>query len=296
VSLFTDEPAYPVLHRGKLLFPINRCRTTLCTPELSFALERGHVVEVHRVAVYEGAIAFREYVEFFWERRLEAKARGDAVHDELYKKLPNSFYGKWGQRGRVYYDAGPVDYTDARQWLEYDVDTKRTIKHRALGGLHQMFHDEGESRESMPAIAAHITSAGRIELYRIQLDAGREHVLYCDTDSLDLTAAGYEHVQHRVDPGALGALKLESVNPWREYFGPKDYRDDKISKTKGVRSSAHWVGPNDIVQEQWSSLLGLIAAGDLSAPTTRWVHKHLNRIYGKGLVSPSGRVLPYSLG
>jgi hypothetical protein len=42
-------------------------------------------------------------------------------------------------------------------------------------------------------------------------------------------------------------------------------------------------------------LKGLIARGDLSAPITRSVTKHLRRVYNKGRVTSSGRVVPLEL-
>lgn len=296
VDIFTPAPAYPVIHEGRLVFPINRFTTTLCTPELHMALEAGHVERVHHVAVHERAVIFREFVTELWALRRKAAACGDALLEWLLKIFQNSLYGKWGQRGRVYREAGQVEYTDARAWLELDADTGTVYKHRALGGLHQIFADDAESYNSMPAIAAHVCAYARAHLWRLQLTAGREDLFYCDTDSLDTSQAGYDHLAALVNPAELGALKLESVEPWMVYHGPKDYESATKRKTKGVRAGAVWLEPNVVIQQQWSSLVGLVRAGDVSAPITRAVVKQLQRRYLKGLPTANGRVLPLSLG
>jgi DNA polymerase type B, organellar and viral len=296
VDLFTPEPAYPVLDNGKLIFPINRLRTTLTTPELRYALEHGHVERVHAAACYERAVIFREYVEEFWRIRRAAHDRGDKVEEEMAKKLPNSFYGKWGQRGRVYGEEGEWPTHEAQAWIEIDADTGTIIKHRCLGGLHQVFREDSESRDSFPAIAAHVTAYARLHLWELELRAGREHTLYMDTDSLAVLQPGYDALMPMVNPGELGALKLEGVEAWAIFRGPKDYEYPSHHKTKGVRKSAHWIEPNAVVQDQWSTLKGLLRLKDLSAPITSSVAKQLSRHYAKGLITPSGRVLPYSLG
>ncbi|HKV95869.1 MAG TPA: DNA polymerase [Gammaproteobacteria bacterium] len=296
VDIFTDAPVYPVVHQGRLVFPLNRFTTTLCTPELRYALECGHVERVHHVAVHEGAVIFGEFVSELWELRRAAARAGDKLLEWLLKIFQNSLYGKFGQRGRVYRDAGQVEHTDARAWLELDADTGTTYKHRTLGGLHQVFADDAESFNSMPAIAAHVCAYARLYLWQLQLTAGRENVLYCDTDSLATTEAGYMELAALVNPEQLGALKLEGVESWGIYRGPKDYQYPTYSKTKGVRAAAHWIAPDTVVQQQWSSLVGLVRAGAVSAPTTRAIVKTLQRHYLKGLVTSRGKVLPLSLG
>jgi DNA polymerase family B len=295
VELFTDVPAYPVVHDRRLLFPINRFTTTLCTPELQLALEAGHVARVYHVAVHERAVIFRDFVTELWELRRAAARAGDTLAVWLLKIFSNSLYGKFGQRGRVYFEAGQVDFHESRSWLEYDMDTGTELKHRALGGLHQVFADDAEAWNSMPAVAAHVTSYARRYLWELQQQAGRPEVLYCDTDSLATTGAGHARLAHLIDAEQLGALKLEGTEDWAIYHGPKDYEYPSHKKTKGIRSSAVWIDSRTVVQQQWTSLVGLLADGQVSAPITRAVSKHLSRVYSKGLVTPSGRVLPVSL-
>jgi len=296
VDLATDEPAYPVVVEGRLVFPVGRFLTVLASPELQHALERERVLAVHAVACYDRAVLFKAFVEECWAIRLAAIQAGDSVTQWLVKKLGQSVHGKFGQRGRQYREAGDWPDHEARAWVEVDVDTGRIYKHRTLGGLHQIWHDESESRDSCPAVAAHVTSYARLYLWGLICRAGRSELLYTDTDSLHTTDRGYADLKELIDPNLLGALKLEGVEPWMIYHGLKDYEAPGYRRTKGVRKSAHWVTPTDVVQEQWSSLVGLLRGGEVTAPTTRLIVKHLDRAYTKGTVEPSGLVLPLTLG
>ena len=62
-----------------------------------------------------------------------------------------------------------------------------------------------------------------------------------------------------------------------------------------MRRGALWLDPRTVEQDQWSSLVGLVGLGDLTAPRTRTIRKALARRYDKGVVTRSGRVLPFTL-
>jgi len=79
VDLATDEPAYPVVVEGRLVFPVGRFLTVLASPELQHALERERVLAVHAVACYDRAVLFKAFVEECWAIRLAAIQAGDSV-------------------------------------------------------------------------------------------------------------------------------------------------------------------------------------------------------------------------
>jgi len=293
VLLQTDEAAYPVVHRGKLVFPIGRFEACLSSPELAHAIQRGHVLHVFEAAVYSRADIFSGFVDYFYQQRLALAEAGDRVGAWNSKIILNSLYGKFGQRGRVYETLGQTDDLRPEVWEEYDAETGELRRYRKLAGLVQEEKREGESRDSHPAIAAHVTAAARMLLWRLIMTAGRAHVHYCDTDSLLVDRVGFERLADVLHPSRLGMLKLEREIPDADIFGAKDYRFGTYSKTKGVKRSARWIKDDMVEQEQWSGLRGLLATGDMDAPVTTTMTKRLRREYDKGRRTPSGRVLPY---
>jgi hypothetical protein len=295
VFIRTERPMYPVVFGGRLCFPTGVFPCVLSSPELERAVIAGEVVSVRRAAVYERAVLFRDFVEWFWSFRRAAQERGDKVADAQGKKLPQAFYGKWGQRGRVYDVVGEDTDPNPRTWVEYDVDTGTRTKYRSLAGSIQQFKDEGEARESSPAIASHVTSGGRLQIADLIHVARRENVYYTDTDSLWCNQVAFDRLQAYIQPTQLGGLKIERTEPWAIFYGPKDYETPSIARTKGVSKEPYWNANGEIVQDQWSSLVGLVALGDLSAPRTTMVAKNLERVYRKGVVGPDGRVTPFVL-
>lgn len=281
------EPCYPAHIDGRLQFPLGRFDAVLCTPEIHHALRRGELVEMRDIAIYEKAPIFREYVEFMWSSRLEAQKRGDDVGSWLYKHLGTNLYGKFGQTGLVYETSSTIKDKTARKYDIVDADSGKVWKARQLGGLLQIMGQEGEARDSFPAIAAHVTSLARVLLWKYIETAGLRHVLYTDTDSLYLTARGAFNIKAHIDASALGRLKVVGVYEHMHIHGLKDYELPHSIVRKGVRASAEQLGPNVFKQTQWSSLKGLLDLGDLTAPRRKSVTKTLRRVYLKGTKNPA---------
>jgi hypothetical protein len=294
-EIATDEPAYPIEHESKLLFPVGTFAAVLTTPELAHALARGRVKAITEIALYESAPIFWDYVHELYELRLAASREGNAVLEWQCKRMLNALYGKFGQRGRVYETVGQDPDLGIGVWTEIDAETGEVRQLRQFGGLIQEQKAEGESRDSHPAIAAHVTAHARMALWGWIQRAGRAHVYYVDTDSLLVDAVGAGRLAPAVDETALGKLKVEGVFTTGHLHGLKDYRFGEITRTKGVRAAAVWIDANTVEQEHWSTLVGLLRKGDLSAPIVEQRVKHLRRVYTKGCVQSDGSIQPLRL-
>lgn len=293
VELDTDEPVYPLRADNKLLFPTGRFRTTLCTPELLHAYDAGRVVRITQAALYEHAHIFRDYMDELYALRLEAMATGDDTAVYFLKKLINSLYGKWAQRGGHEEIIGYTDDLSLRVEDEIDLDTGERFRIRYIGGVITRRELTTESRESFPAISSHVTSYGRLLLWRLMQKAGIEHVYYLDTDSLHVDQFGLWNLLDEIDPTRLGALKVEKCISRAIYYGPKDYCLDGVQRTKGVRARATEVSRGVYEQEQFVSLRGACSRQWSGGPLVRRSRKNLSRVYSKGTVDATGRALPF---
>lgn len=293
VTLNTSEPAYPQRADNKLLFPIGTFRTVLTTPELLHALAHDRVMRVHAAALYDHAPIFTRYMDELYALRLEAMRREDDTAVYFLKKMINSLYGKWAQRGGLEEIVGYTDDLSLRVEDELDLDTMTRYRIRYIGGVITKRSLETESRESFPAISSHVTAYGRMMLWQLIQKAGREHVYYCDTDSLHVDAFGLWNLLDEIDAQRLGALKVEKCIARAIYYGPKDYFLDGAQSTKGVRAKATAIGRDVYEQDQFVSLRGSCLRGHSGGPLVRTVRKRLSRVYTKGIVDASGRVLPF---
>lgn len=295
VTVETDTPIYPAVRDGRLIFPVGRFVTSLATPELREALKRGHVAAAHECAAYERGRPFGSFIRTLYQMRRDFAAQGDEVGKWLTKILMNSLYGKFGQSGRRFEIDGEADDDSIAVWTEIDADSGEVHRMRQFGGIVQREIREPESRDSFPALAAHVTSHARMVLWRGIEQAGIANVLYCDTDCLLVNDEGLRRVRSLLHPDSLGAWKLEGSYDRVEIWGPKDYVFGDVRRLKGVRPSAEWVSNDTVEQDLFVGFRGLLQEGQLSAPVVRRVQKRLARQYLKGAVQPSGRVLPFAL-
>jgi DNA polymerase family B len=293
VTIDTDTPIYPERTKDGIMFPIGRFRTTLTTPELLCALDRGHLIECSHAAVYECAEIFTAFVDETYRLRLEYHAKGDMAAHHNMKHLMASLYGKFGQRGGHEEIIGKCEDTALRVETEIDIDSGKKYRIRYIAGVILCRSLDEETQDSFPAIAAHVTAYGRQILWQGIETAGISNVYYMDTDSLHVNAAGLLAMQPRLAPTTLGAYKVERKVARAFYKGAKDYTLDDLIRVKGVRAKATKVKENVYEQEQWVSLRGSCTVNHTGGPLVRTVQKHLKRIYRKGAVAVGGRVSPF---
>ncbi|MAH49989.1 hypothetical protein CMI37_29490 [Candidatus Pacearchaeota archaeon] len=292
VDIETLEPVYPKRHQGRTMFPVGPFTTVLNTPELIHALAWGRIKAVHKMYVYDQRVIFSEYVEHFWALRAAAQARGDTLTAGLAKSFLNSLYGKFGQKGQIWKVAYKVDDMGVRYWSEWDVEEQLEHQYRQLLGVVEEYQDETESKESFPAISAHITAYARMYLWSLMELAGRENVYYCDTDSLFVNTRGYQQLAPMIAPGQLGKLRVDWQSDRLVIHGIKDYTIGDRRRIKGVMVEAVEVSPGVFVQPEVRGFAGMIRDGDMGRRLITDVEKVLRRDYQKGKVDPSGKVRP----
>jgi len=292
VFVASEAPYFPKRWESRLIFPVGRFWTTLCSPELRRALDDNRIIAIGRIAVYESAVIFQEFVDYFYQRRMEARERGDGARGLMYKLFMNSLYGKFGQSGRVFEEIGQSPDIAFTTWLEKDMETGEVYKVRQIATLMQRMRNEGESSNSSPAIAAHVTSAGRVLLQRYIDSAKAENVYYCDTDSLMVNAAGQTRLEPFESANELGLLKHEHSVEHAEIWGAKDYVLDGIATIKGVRKNAERIDANTFRQDTFRGLKGMLRDGDHDRMLIKRTVKHLSRVYNKGVISGVGRIQP----
>jgi hypothetical protein len=295
VDIDTEIPAYPVKIDNRTCFPVGTFTTNLSTPEVNYALNHGHIIKVHSIMLYEKARLFYDYVNHFYNARLENKAAGNEVWQTFDKYFMNTLYGKFGQAHREWElsDIEPRGFPHTENLIDHD--TGKNIYIMELNNQVFISNKDTEARDSFPAIAAHVTAGGRIMLQQTMDFVGMENVFYGDTDSLLLNQQGYDKIKSNVDDKRLGAWKLEDTFDEIEIFGAKDYRFGDREKHKGVRHHAPEIKPGVYSQLQFATLRGVIISRDTTSPIIRNTTKTLHRIYKKGRIQSDGKVVPFRL-
>jgi len=282
--------------RDKLIFPIGRFRCVLTTPELLMVLQEGEIKQVYSYAIYEYAKIFEDYVRFFYELKEKYQREGNRPFREFSKLLMNSLYGKFGQRVRKIVKIGEGFEEDNHIELLIDARNGTRSVLIYLNGELFVVDKADYSEHSFPAIASFVTAYARCYLTRLIDKAGWENVIYCDTDSLLVTTAGYEKLKRLIRDGEIGLLKLEGVYDFVEIIGCKHYRlGEEVIKLKGVRKDAVKVSDNLYLQPQFLKTKTLLRKALDGAVCEKIVEKNLRLVYDKRRVLENGLTEPFIL-
>jgi len=296
VDVEIDEPVYPVKEDGKNVYPVGVLRTSLCTPELSYALKRGWIQQVHSFAVYRTRRIFYWYVEHFYALKRQYGDDRDWLRRQLVKLLLNSLYGKFGQSG---YEDSLIGTADpGRLEVSYGMDmtthTRFTIY--TAGGSVIKQARSGEGFNSFVAIAAHVTAYARMHLWSLIKQAGRRNVYYCDTDSVITNETGLASLRDWMDPDRLGYLKVEETATTLEIRAPKDYDFGEHTVRKGVPLGASLLDGHTFTMETWPSIRSHLADGRTDTYHNQDVTKTLTYSVDWGELQADGWVTPYTRG
>ncbi|NVM22323.1 MAG: hypothetical protein HWN68_11155 [Desulfobacterales bacterium] len=241
VSLDTGTPLYAVYRSGKVVFPTGRFKAYVCTPLLTEAMSGGHLVDIHELSAYEPGSLFGSYVDFFYALKTRYKQEANPIYERMAKIFLNSLYGKFAQwKPKV---EEKEDLTCDGYWRVESIDLvtgDNEIEYKLFNKIIRLSGRE-VGKNSLVAIAAHITEWARFILWSIIEEIGIDKVLYCDTDSIKMPNRYIPFVKYPIDPYRLGALRVESEFEYFNICGAKSYITEHERRLKGVPLKAEEV-------------------------------------------------------
>ena len=295
VLINTEEDIYALRTPERLLFPIGTFRTTLTTPELIHAIKNNHIKEIGNWASYCHETYFNSYVDFFYNERLKFKDAGNDSYSFISKLFLNSLYGKFGQRSNPWLDIGEASIEDDDHYIDIDIDDGTREEYRIAMGRKFKKLPPGESNNSFPAVAAHVTAFARMKMMELMEFIGRENIYYTDTDSLFVNKTGFEKCKETLIGQDLGLLKLEKQSSNVTIFNPKDYIFADDVKIKGIRKNAEKLAENKYKQVQFTSWQTHLKKGETGFVDIVDITKTLDRTYKKGIVKDNGWISPFRI-
>lgn len=233
-----SEGALPLREKTGLSFPHSRSNSDTitflaCSHEIQAGLETGRLKAIKYKAIwfFSQSQTLGDFVDVFYEERLQAKANGDKSRDLLAKLVLNSAYGKFGMNPREFYDyvlsSSHVDGFEC--YADY-------------GDFSIWRRPAPVSRFNNVAIAASITSAARATLMRGMASA--ERVIYCDTDSLICAGMDVSHSASKLGDWKLEAECTRAAIAGKKLYALFDSEGECVKlASKGVRLS-----PADIIR------------------------------------------------
>lgn len=298
VVIQTNEPVYPYRHEGLTIWPVGEFETTLAGPELVHAMAFGRVKAVREASLYAGAPIFREWVKTLWTLRKRTETERNGPLLRVVKALMVGLYGRFGMKGRrlVYHPEIPNEYR-WESWLMGSGPDGEIENWRCLAGrVYQQVKGDWD-KHAAPAVAAWVTSLGRMTLHNYMELAGREDVYYVDTDSLWTTTRGYQRLLEtgKVNPDSLGSLKeVQRVADFRVY-GWKHYSAGGKLTCAGLPKGTDQLS---VLRPEWPEPEPLATAlAGKRQPEAKMVIRSAARRepYKHGRVMPDGSVKPHTV-
>lgn len=255
VRVESDSLLLPVRRKGFVRYPTGSFWTTLCGPELDDAMRAGVIKEVYCAAVYRNGRPFSEWVSQRWEHRKLCRESGDKLTAGFHKNLAVSLYGRWAMKTSPWNDLiGENARLPFMRWTHVDMPTGKVTERRSVGWCVQEKADPEEHSDSLPAIAANVTSHVRKLMRHLRSVAGRQNVLWQCVDCLHVNQEGRDRLDRGswLDSDRLGMMSVKNVYDWVEYLSQHDARFPGGHKTVGLQRDAtpsvgnswvQWCGP-----------------------------------------------------
>jgi hypothetical protein len=217
----------------------------------------------------------------------------NVVMQEIAKNFLNYLYGKFAQKADCVEMEEDITFDGYYRDEIYDlVSGKTEITTKMFNRIWRTFGKE-PSKVYFVAIAAHITEYARFVLYRYMQKVGLQNVLYCDTDSLKIKSCHVPKLRGDIDNKILGKMKIEDRTKHLSIFGAKYYITEKATKLKGVPSKAEKVGDHVYKYTEFQRQRQHLRNRVTRFFVTREVTKTVKPYYDKGLVLPTGKIIPF---
>jgi len=293
IEVSTHEPCFAMKHQGKTIFPVGEFTCFVTSEGLRYAIENKYVKRIIRASVYRKANLFSLYVDYFYDLRKKYDIEGNDIMALLCKYLLNNLYGKFAQLGMT----NDIEQSDEghKYYREEILDMVRgrmIIKTHIMNKILTQYQ-EGEGDNSFVGLAAHITENARFVLWDIIKKAGKNKVLYCDTDSVKIRKKDLELLNSFIDPGRLGSLKIENESKTLTIGGAKNYRTEKSRKIKGIPISAKEIRPGTFEYDSFKRQVSHLRDSHIVGAKIEKMTRSLKHNYDKGIVLKCGRVIPF---
>lgn len=227
---------------GTLIFPTGRFIGVYFSEELKYALSIGY--KVYPICGYlfdRMESPFKDFVNDIYQKRLEAKAKGEKALDFIHKTTMNSLYGRFG----INPESTTTIILNKEEALKFPMEHEGFMHSEELCEdrflitcKNKRNADSLQKRDKPPAnaavqISAAVTGYARIHMYPY---ISREDCYYTDTDSI---VVKHPLPADEVSPTKLGAFKLEHDVAKGVFLAPKSYMlqkvgDEQIVKHKGA--------------------------------------------------------------
>jgi len=261
VELETDRPVFPVRAAGGIAYPVGRFRTVLAGPEIEYARQLGMLREIGAGQFHLLGQGMRSFFARVTDWGRPGVSKIDPVAAAMWKQFGRGVVGKFAQRGYVTEVTNLLTDKDWFYEQAYDLEHQRSywLVHRA--GRIERRWQEGDARNSYPAVTAVVESLVRVALDRVITAAGPDAPVLCDTDGLWLDMSAHPDLP-LISAAALPfGTKSKDVTERLEIAGPQSYDWAQGHRHAGRPRNMQRTGPDTWAGDVFPGLAWQMAHG-----------------------------------
>lgn len=298
VLLDTDKLPFVVRLDKQVRYAVGRFWTVLAADELGRALDEGLILNVSRIAVYNIAPIFKNYVNYWYSEREKARV-GKLPHlDRFAKMMLNSLYGKFAQRTPKWVDSiGVTPDVNFGEFWHFGVNDVKPKVYRSFAGNVQEKVESIDGSNSFCAVSSFVTANAREYMRSIRELCPENSVYYQHTDSLIVNHEAFKIIKKNglIGP-AMGQLReVDTPTSSAEFYGPGDYEYGRSKVQSGRKSSAREICPGTIQQDNFNGLAYVIARGDQGGVVGQSLTLHRHPDKGKLSSRVNGWAQPFKV-
>lgn len=257
-TITTDRPTVPFRDEDGIRWPVGTITTTGWAHELLGLAELGREVVVHRAWVYRCEPALQQFCEWVLAGMDPTTGHPDPIVRAALKHWSRTLIGRTAAQWSRWDVIGSSPEAGVSLGRAHDVGAGETFRLLQVGHDLLRARPYKENPDAMVSIMSWIMAEARCRLWRVMEAAGLDHVVYCDTDSVIVDAAGDLALQK----AAVDGLRVKNVYQSLEVLAPRQIVPQGRLRASGVPTGARKVSEHVWEGEVWTGLGASIASGE----------------------------------
>jgi hypothetical protein len=235
----------------KAVNSLNNCEGWYWGSELNEAIKNNYMIKVDKIIRYEGKEIFNDFINYYSNKKIESKKKGNMAEYKYSKNILNNVIGKFSQKE---FNVSSVVKDMDEMLYVLDGDISNSISDKTIGDFtiveHKRKEDNFNTIGSLCRISSYVTAGTRNQLSKTMRLIGHKHIYYCATDSI---FTDKKIPDKYIDKYELGKWNLEKVCNEAYFIGCGSYYVNDINT--GVHNKCKAFNKKDIMIEDYKNLI-----------------------------------------
>jgi hypothetical protein len=250
----TKRPVVPASTGNRILWPVGRFTTVLWDCEIRALLRSGATVSVDRGWFYRTTPALNRWGGWIIDGLSHIDSTATEWQKLILKHWARALIGRFAMSFTQWDEFARAPHQDVRQIMGYDTRTGEDFQLTHIGDKIWRSGGVKEWANSMPAVTGYVMAECRVRMWEMMEALGQHRVLYCDTDSLMVSAEYHDDVAALTRTPLGEGLRLKKSWIGVKIYGPRQIITEGQVRVSGIPRGAVRVDETTFDGEVWESL------------------------------------------